>query len=658
MKFSLFTLTCSLLAFNMAHASEGNQFDYLLSLDIESLKDIEVSSASKRLENISDAPGVVTVISAAEIEKYGGDNLYDIIRRAPNTDLIAIPLVPLGIGFSMRGQVPAGTPSHHLTLLDGRPVRESQLGGWDLAFYQSFPLESIERIEIIRGPGSVLYGTNAFSGVINVITKNAKEKPTKRVSAGYGSFNSKIGELTYRDSFETHDFSIHGAVKYFDSDGWDYNMTDALGSTQSDKASRSAHSKYVRADYKKFSLSAFSGDTDSVTHGIFSQWPFGEHKSIRHFVDIGYEHDINQNWKANFNVTYNGFENNLFKGATTLDRNRFIDMLYEASIQGSILDDLNLLAGMIYDERSGRLKVGDFATYDETINSAYLQMDYKPVDWLKLIGGFQLNKTEALEKAELSPRAGAIVSFSDECGVKLLYGEAFKTPTASETRLSIPAIIGNPDLKPETIETTDLQFFYNGGTASAALTGYVSTLKDSIRTGPNPNAPPFATFLNSASEVEYKGLEFEGKMVLSQHFDIMGSITYQYGEEDGGFENDVGLAPRFMAKIGGSYTSGNGITIGVFDNYVDDVLKYREDIGAAPRLNPEVKSTHLVSANINMDLNRLFDLPDSTPNTTFTVYGDNLLDEDIYVPELAGFTNTVPSPYGGRAVYAKITMEF
>lgn len=657
MKISSLLFTACILLPDVTLAAPNSSLSYLLNLNIEELSEMTVQSASKRAEHVTEAPGIVTIITASEITKYGGNSLFDIIRRAPNINLISIPLVPTGIGFGIRGQVPAGSPSHHLTLLDGRPVRESQLGGWDHAFYQSFPLESIDKIEIIRGPGSVLYGTNAFSGVINIVTKKARKHMTKMISLGYGSFNTRTGDLAYRENFEKHDFSIHSSLKYYDTNGWDYEMTDTLGVHRSDDAFRDAFGGYVRADYKNLTVSGFSGDTNTVTHGIFPQWPFGKHESTRHFLDVGYELPINKNWKTNFNLTYNGFKNHVFKQATTLDKNRFIDVLYEATVQGEITKQMNLVAGITYDERSGHLKVGDNSKYGETIQGAYLQMDYKPIHWLKLIGGIQTNVTESAEKAKVSPRAGAIFHFNHEYGMKILYGEAFKTPVASETKLSIPAIVGNPDLKPETIRTTDLQVYYNGKNGSAALTGYVSTLDDSIRTGVNPDAPPAATFLNNNSSVKYRGIEFEGKAVISSHFDVVGSVSYQYGSENGVYKNDVSISPRFMANIGGTYSTLNGITIGLFDQYVDDVLKYRADIGSAPQVNPSVKHTHLVTANIDIALNELLDYPDTMPKVTFTLYGDNLLNKNINIPEPAGFTNTIPG-HGGRSVYAKLTMEF
>ena len=77
---------------------------------------------------------------------------------------------------AVRGDLPTHTNNHTLLLINGRPVRESNSGGWNFPVYMAYPIDMIERIEFVRGPGSVLYGTNAYTGVINVITKEGRNE--------------------------------------------------------------------------------------------------------------------------------------------------------------------------------------------------------------------------------------------------------------------------------------------------------------------------------------------------------------------------------------------------------------------------------------------------------------------------------------------------
>jgi outer membrane cobalamin receptor len=81
------------------------------------------------------------------------------------------PLVPRNVA-SIRGDLIKQEDNHVLVLINGRPFRDTTFGGINFSICTAFPIQTIERVEVIRGPGSVLYGTNALSGVINIVTKN------------------------------------------------------------------------------------------------------------------------------------------------------------------------------------------------------------------------------------------------------------------------------------------------------------------------------------------------------------------------------------------------------------------------------------------------------------------------------------------------------
>ncbi|MEZ5197709.1 MAG: TonB-dependent receptor plug domain-containing protein [Bacteroidales bacterium] len=164
---------------------------YIQSQEIETLWDIEVTTASKQEEKMSDAPGIITVVTKDEIASFGGNSLWDVLNRVTSMYMIHAGTYMWNIG-SVRGQNVSVFDNHVLILLNGRPLRDGISGGLNSVFYNSFPLEGIDHLEIIRGPGSVLYGTNAYSGVINIITKKAKEKTSLDASVTYGSFNTAI----------------------------------------------------------------------------------------------------------------------------------------------------------------------------------------------------------------------------------------------------------------------------------------------------------------------------------------------------------------------------------------------------------------------------------------------------------------------------------
>ena len=135
---------------------------------------LKVTTASKNADKLQDAAAIMSVISSQEIESYGALTLTDVLNRVTNLYMTGSCYFPNNLA-GLRGDIQVHTSSHVLILIDGRPCRESFYSGVDLAVYNASPVAGIERIEIIRGPGSVLYGSNAVSGVINIIIKHKDE---------------------------------------------------------------------------------------------------------------------------------------------------------------------------------------------------------------------------------------------------------------------------------------------------------------------------------------------------------------------------------------------------------------------------------------------------------------------------------------------------
>jgi outer membrane receptor for ferrienterochelin and colicin len=141
-------------------------------MDLESLSSIKVTTASKFSEKLSDAPSVMSVITSDELRRFGGMSLREVLEQVAGLTLS-------NASASDRGMVAVGgdqNEGHILYLINGRPVREVLQGGSSADLLASFPVNILERVEVIKGPGSVLYGSDAVAGVINLITKKAVGK--------------------------------------------------------------------------------------------------------------------------------------------------------------------------------------------------------------------------------------------------------------------------------------------------------------------------------------------------------------------------------------------------------------------------------------------------------------------------------------------------
>lgn len=181
--------------------------DTLKKLPFEELFNIEITSVSRRPERLADAASAIQVITAEEIRRSGATSLPEALRLAPNLQVAQIDSNRWAI--SARG-FNAVTANELLVLIDGRTVYTPLFAGvfWDV---QNVMLEDIDHIEVISGPGATLWGSNAVNGVINVITKSARDTPGVLLSGGGGSFlrgfgNSRYGGSIGRDLY----FRVYG----------------------------------------------------------------------------------------------------------------------------------------------------------------------------------------------------------------------------------------------------------------------------------------------------------------------------------------------------------------------------------------------------------------------------------------------------------------
>ncbi len=202
---------------------------------------LEVTSVSKKEQKLSHAGAAIFVIMQEDIRRSGATNIPDLLRLAPGVDVARVDANRWAISIR-------GFNDQHankvLVLIDGRSVYSPSFSGvfWDMV---DVPLEDIERIEIIRGPGGTVWGANAVNGVINIITKNAQATQGGLLSAGTGSEDRADGLVQYGGQIgQNGDYRIFG--RYFDvgnsvfpsgqeaADGWmaghagfrsDWNLT-------------------------------------------------------------------------------------------------------------------------------------------------------------------------------------------------------------------------------------------------------------------------------------------------------------------------------------------------------------------------------------------------------------------------------------------------
>jgi iron complex outermembrane recepter protein len=176
----------------MAAPAKRPQTD-LTNLQIEDLMNVDVTSASKKEQKLSRVPAAIFVITQEEIRRSGATNIPDLLRMVPGLEVAQV--TPSVWAISARGF--NGQYSNKLlVLIDGRTVYTPLFSGvyWDA---QDVPLASIDRIEVIRGPGATVWGANAVNGVINIMTKIARETPGGMATSEGGNLDHGAGMVRY-----------------------------------------------------------------------------------------------------------------------------------------------------------------------------------------------------------------------------------------------------------------------------------------------------------------------------------------------------------------------------------------------------------------------------------------------------------------------------
>lgn len=627
----------------------GHGADDFYDVSIEDLKKIRVVTANRIETDITQATGIVSVITAKDIERFGANSLIEVVERFPGVTPLS-GYVFQNNAVSVRGDLPNQNDTHLLVLINGRPFRTGFSGGFNGAILDNYPLRAIERLEFVRGPGSVLYGSNAYSGVLNIITKRSQYDHAL-ISLGGGSFSTRTAGLSAGMQQGVNDVRMDAT--FFKEDGWQQSLTDENAVTSSDKFSENNKSLSLSSHLGNFFVDAFVTQADQTHLGSRPIWPADEIQRDAYYLGIGHLLELSPDWSMTNSLSYTGSRQvyPLQSTPVEVDFNGHADELHlESFASGALSSATKLLLGGSLTYLRGQIEGGTFlnlSPYDTVRSRLFVELNYELNSRTELTLGGQLNHTDTAS-ADFVPRLGATWRYRDDMGLKLLYSEAFRSPYPAETSVVAGPVVGNPALEPETVRTMDLQWYFQRQNMQMALTFFDTRQKDLIRRT--------AGTFDNVGEIHIQGVEWEGRWKLDPQWMLTGSVTAQRNEDESGV-GDVTLAPDYLAKIGIAWIPHPGASLGIYDSYADAY----QDVAILSPLrtlaNPPAESYHLVSANLRLHLPSLSP-GRGIPDATVALYGSNLLDEDIYVPEYTlGVINTLPVR-AGRAWYLTLEVDF
>lgn len=620
------------LVFSFLVSITAQETEKLMRLSLEEILNMEVTTVSKFAEKLFDAPGVLTVVTKDEIERFGGTTLKDILQRVPSLISSTVYMTDRST-ISPRGDQILASSSHVLLLINGRPVREALEGGIKSEIYESFPVNIIEKIEVIRGPGSVLYGSNAISAVINIITENAEKSglAVTGIAGKAGAYGTQA-----KAALKSGDLSIVAAGRYLKKADWEtdfsynnfYTPVDTT-ITIKNTIPNEGLGTYVGINYKNLRLMGSYNEwknyywiADYAT--VFPFPAYGINNWSKGFADLGYDLRLTDQWNMSFDVTYTRSTFNTEAWPNT-NRDSY-EVVAEWSNYYNPTERMGLVFGGLYNYFSGE-EWGPDVTYTDASRysvGAYAQLNYQILQSLNVITGFQANKVEDID-LDIVPRAGLIWNPVERINFKALYSQAFRAPSINELSINFPQMMGNPNLIPEKVSTLDLGMNYQGEQIQAGINFFHSQQKDIIFQNRDMSVVPAPMYWNGV-EVKFMGVELEGKYYINRNLFLTGSMLYQTNEDKDGVENVTPIA-NLGAKGGISYKSEKGITISLFNIYQGDL-----DEKFDTRVNPTPGAYNLLNLYGRMNINQIFSL-DTKPNFSLFLQVDNLLDKEIWLPD-------------------------
>ncbi|MCP5015005.1 MAG: TonB-dependent receptor [Ketobacter sp.] len=494
-----------------------------------------VVTASRAPVALKDTLASTTVITEEDIQRTQARNLYQVLKTVPGVNVRRRGGRGANSSVSLRGMGASGT----LVLVDGVRIESGTSGDVDI---QQIPVDQIERIEIVRGPKSSLYGSAALGGVIQIFTRSGK-KDGVRYSAGYGSDNTREGSVTATGSTDSSTYSL--SLSHVESDGFDNQYSDDhyMGLDWID---------YDDDGYRKSNLSykgvaSFSDQIDGFVSLVRNEsaldwdgyygYPSTESDSLLATVgaELNLDHLISKLQYGRFNEEYISDDPfnvyNYGHGKVIRDQ-----ASWENTYQ---VDDSNRVSfGVDYDVEDASYDLG-YADYDRTDRdrfSGYLNAS-STLGVFTLEGGVRHDDDEVFG-SELTGDGGVAFRFSEDTKMSLTYGEAFKAPSNND--LYYPGY-GNPNLKPENSRTVELGVDTFFDSAMASFHVYHTKADDLIAYNPAIYGP------ENINQVSIKGAEFQyGTRLLD--LDIGVALTYQRPINEL-TNNDLQLTPRQVGSL-------------------------------------------------------------------------------------------------------------
>lgn len=665
----------------------------LKNLSLEELMNIEVITASGSGQKISEAPSTMIVITAQQIKERGYEELDDALRDIPGLDLAHLS-VQFPTIRTFRGMY--GDENRRILFMIDGIIENSIIGGFEMGG-PAYSLHNVERIEIMWGPGSALYGANAFSAVINMITKKGEDINGFNFQRGFGSYNTSFEKAMLGIKKSNLELSLSGSL--FRTDGPTYTNRDPnYSNAYVDNAwSFNANISYTYKSFRTtFGFRAFETPSGLGTHtnspteligipppgngntgklGSLSSTVRGEKAGLWDpFTRTAFiQNEFTPNQKFSFISKVEYRETGLSEKSyaySTIDGkvvSKNLRAHYSNRIAGEI--STKYILSKRHEFFTGARFSQDNLELDyrgvnldkriDTINYipiTHIFSTYKPRKYIiqnniGVYGQYVLNTTflhktnltiggrydnNSIYGVTINPRLGLINQPNKKITLKVLFGTAFRAPTNAELYNTAPIRIANPDLKPEKIKTYELNFIYSPSTFYVFQTNLFRNDLSNIIIADIP-VTGGKTQNQNVGTATVNGLEAKLDIFLSQQFSSFINYTYQEGKQNNGSqESEMPNIANNKGNIGFSVHMAKLFSISLISNWVGT--------RSVPSTNPLGKVDGYFVTNLVISTKKLFDDRVSASLNIRNLFNQTYLDPGIRAADGNLFSTVLEQP--------------
>jgi outer membrane receptor protein involved in Fe transport len=532
--------------------------DPAAKLPLDELLATPISTAAKYDQQMSSVAASVTVITAEEIQRYGWTNLAEVVQSIPGFYVTYDRKEPY-IGVRGIGR-PTDNNTRLLILLDGMPIAEPIFGESSAGDNMVIDPAMIEKIEIIRGPGSALYGTHAMLAVINIFTKTADAIDGTSVTALAGSHGQegaslRMGRVLANGMAVTASGfwqQTDGANLYFPE--YDTPATNDGVAVGRDYQHAERFMVTLRRGGLRLSLSSRKekkGLPTAMWETNFNQDEFIG--SSRQDATLEYRHSLGSNKRIELRGywTRRESEGDYPYDDLGIDHSNSNTAGAEARLQWDLSPKQRITGGTELTDGTRAnywFKVGDYKIEIDRpyrTSSVYLQYEAHPAPRWEVVAGMRRDDFSATADST-NPRAAILFTPSRSTSLKLLYGSAFRSPSIYEANYNDPITPwkSHPDLKPESIRTTELVWEQrlSSDTLMTASAYHISA-KSLIDEQLEPDSQIY--WYNNVGELVSNGMELGVHVRRNDGVWMRLSATLQQADSDGA---PVTNSPQVLLK--------------------------------------------------------------------------------------------------------------